>query len=110
MALKGRNRWLQTNNQELSIFQRLQDSEPIGVLVKFSMEQLIELLAYTPKHYWWLNQVEIWFSILVCKLLRRASFISQDDLKNRTLNFIDYCNQIMAKRFKWIYKGNVLAI
>ncbi|MEH2322773.1 MAG: transposase [Nostoc sp.] len=67
-------------------------------------------LAYTPKHSWWLNQVEIWFSILVRKLLRRASFISQDDLKNRTLNFIDYCNQIMAKPFKWIYKGNVLAI
>ncbi|MEH2378381.1 MAG: hypothetical protein V7K27_05675 [Nostoc sp.] len=35
IALKGRNRWLQTNNQELSIFQRLQDSERIGVTVKF---------------------------------------------------------------------------
>jgi len=81
IALKGRNRWLQTNNQELSIFPTLQDSERIGVTVKFSMEQVIELLAYTPKHSWWLNQVEIWFSNLVRKLLKRASFISQDDLK-----------------------------
>ena len=38
-------RWLSTNNQELSIFQRLQDSERIGAPVKFSMEQVIELFA-----------------------------------------------------------------
>lgn len=65
---------------------------------------------YTPKHSSWLNQIEIWFSILVRKLLRRGSFVSQDDLKNRILNFIDYFNQTMAKAFKWTYKGKVLAI
>lgn len=65
---------------------------------------------YTPKHSSWLNQVEIWFSILVRKLLKRASFKSQDDLKTRILDFIDYFNQKMAKPFKWTYKGKVLAI
>jgi putative transposase len=65
---------------------------------------------YTPKHSSWLNQIEIWFSILVRKLLKRASFVSQDDLKNRILNFIDYFNKTMAKPFKWTYKGKVLAI
>jgi len=65
---------------------------------------------YTPKHSSWLNQIEIWFSILVRKLLRRASFVSQNDLKNRILNFIDYFNKTMAKPFKWTYKGKVLAI
>jgi transposase len=65
---------------------------------------------YTPKHSSWLNQIEIWFSILVRKLLRRASFTSQDDLKNRILGFIDYFNKTMAKPFKWTYKGKVLAI
>ena len=65
---------------------------------------------YTPKHSSWLNQIEIWFSILVRKLLKRASFVSQDDLKNRILHFIDYFNQTMAKPFKWTYKGKVLAI
>lgn len=64
---------------------------------------------YTPKHSSWLNQIEIWFSILVRKLLKRASFVSQDDLKNRILNFIDYFNQTSAKPFKWTYKGKVLA-
>ena len=67
-------------------------------------------LHYTPKHSSWLNQIEIWFSILVRKLLRRGSFVSQDDLKNRILKFIDYFNQTMAKPFKWTYKGKVLAI
>jgi len=38
------------------------------------------------KHCSWLNQVEIWFSILVRKLLRRASFTSKAMLKNPSLN------------------------
>jgi putative transposase len=67
------------------------------------------IFHYTPKHSSWLNQIEIWFSILVRKLLRRASFVSQDNLKNRILNFIDYFNKTMAKPFKWTYKGKVLA-
>jgi len=57
-----------------------------------------------------LNQIEIWFSILVRKLLKRASFKSQDDLKTRIIEFIDYFNKTMAKPFKWTYKGKVLAI
>jgi putative transposase len=62
---------------------------------------------YTPKHSSWLNQIEIWFSILVRKLLRRASFKSQDDLKTRILEFIDYFNQTMAKPFKWTYSSPI---
>ena len=65
---------------------------------------------YTPKHSSWLNQIEIWFSILVRKLLKRASFLNKDDLKTRILDFINYFNQTMAKPFKWTYKGKVLAI
>lgn len=65
---------------------------------------------YTPKHCSWLNQIEIWFSILVRKLIKRASFASKDDLKNRILDFIDYFNKTMAKPFKWTYKGKVLAV
>jgi transposase len=35
---------------------------------------------YTPKHASWMNQIEMWFSILVRKLLKRASFTSVADL------------------------------
>ena len=66
-------------------------------------------VVYTPKHCSWLNQVEIWFSILVRKLLRRGSFTSTADLRARLLAFIDYFNQTMAKPFKWTYSGRPLA-
>ena len=56
-----------------------------------------------------MNQVEIWFSILVRKLLNRASFKSKEDLKTRLLEFINYFNRTMAKPFKWTYRGKVLA-
>jgi len=64
--------------------------------------------VYTPKHTSWLNQVEIWFGILVRKLLKRASFSSVDDLRQRILNFIDYFNRTMAKPFNWTYTGRPL--
>ena len=65
--------------------------------------------VYTPKHCSWLNQIELWFSILVRKLLRRASFTSTDDLRDRLLAFIAYFNRTMAKPFKWTYTGRPLA-
>ncbi|MGH2350033.1 MAG: transposase [Chloroflexota bacterium] len=64
--------------------------------------------VYTPKHCSWLNQIELWFSILVRKLLRRASFVSTDDLRDRLLAFIAYFNRTMAKPFKWTYTGRPL--
>lgn len=63
----------------------------------------------TPKHCSWLNQIEIWFSILMRKLLRRSSFTSTTQLKARILEFIEYFNRTMAKPFKWTYKGKPLA-
>jgi hypothetical protein len=63
---------------------------------------------YTPKHCSWLNQIEIWLSILVRKLIQRGSFTSVDDLKAKVLAFIDYYNRTMAKPFKWTYQGKPL--
>jgi hypothetical protein len=64
--------------------------------------------VYTPKHTSWLNQIEIWFSILVRRLLKRASFTSTTELRERILAFIDYFNKTMAKPFKWTYAGRPL--
>jgi transposase len=63
---------------------------------------------YTPKHCSWLNQMELWLSILVRKLLKRGSFASVADLKANILRFIDYYNRTMAKPFKWTYQGKLL--
>jgi transposase len=64
--------------------------------------------VYTPKHTSWLNQIEIWFSILVRKVLRRGSFRSTEELKQRIEGFIRYFNETMARAFKWTYKGRPL--
>lgn len=64
---------------------------------------------YTPKHCSWLNQIEIWFGILMKKVITRGNFISKDDLKCKILTFIDYFNETLAKPFKWTYRGKPLA-
>jgi transposase len=64
--------------------------------------------VYTPKHTSWLNQIEIWFSILVGRLLKRASFNSIEELHQTLINFIEYFNATMAKPFKWTYAGKPL--
>lgn len=63
---------------------------------------------YTPKHASWMNQIEIWFSILVRKVIKRGNFLSKADLKRKVEAFIDYFNNTMAKPFKWTYKGKAL--
>jgi len=64
---------------------------------------------YTPKHASWMNQVEIWLSILVRKVIKRGNFTSVQELKRKVLAFIEYYNRTMAKPFKWTYQGKALA-
>jgi putative transposase len=66
------------------------------------------VLHYTPKHCSWLNQSDIWRSILVRKLLTRGSFTSVAEFKAKVLAFIEYYNRTMAKPFKWTYQGKPL--
>ena len=64
---------------------------------------------FTPKHASWLNQIEMWFSILARKVIRRGNFVSIDDLGEKLTNFIDYFNTTLAKPFRWTYTGKPLA-
>jgi len=63
---------------------------------------------YTPKHASWMNQIEIWFSILARKLLKRGNFTSVADLKAKVLAFVAYFNRTMAKPYRWSYQGKAL--
>ncbi len=65
--------------------------------------------VYVPKHTSWLNQVEMWFSILVRRVLKRGDFPSLEALQARILEFIEYFNKT-AKPFKWTYTGRPLVI
>ncbi|HUF96324.1 MAG TPA: IS630 family transposase [Acidimicrobiia bacterium] len=62
---------------------------------------------HTPKHASWLNQVELFFSILTRRLLRRGEFSSRDDLIGRVMDFIREHNS-KAKPFRWTYDGSPL--
>ncbi len=62
-------------------------------------------LHRTPTHASWLNQIEMWFSILTRQLLDTAEFAHTSDLAGAILDYIDdYNNQ--AKPFKWTYHPN----
>jgi hypothetical protein len=63
---------------------------------------------YTPKHASWLNQIEIWFSILVQKLLARGNFACKKALRTKIEQFIAYFNRTMAKPFRWTMEAKPL--
>ena len=63
---------------------------------------------YTPTHASWMNQIELWLSILTRKLLKWGNFTSTDDLTAQVIGFIGYYNRTMAKPFKWTYQGKAL--
>lgn len=64
-------------------------------------------LHFTPTHASWLNQIEIWFSILGRKILKRGVFNSKEELVARLMAFIDEYNRT-AKPFRWTHTGDPL--
>lgn len=64
--------------------------------------------VYTPKHSSWLNQIEVVFGVIMRKVVRRGSFTSVKDLRDKLVNFIDYFNRVFAHPFRWTYTGRPL--
>ncbi len=96
----------------------LGEKDKLGILKNMkSRQEFLEneehriRIIYTPKHCSWLNQVEMWFSILSRMLLnKRASFKSLEALRSKIKEFIDYYNTNLAKPFNWTYAGKLLKI
>ena len=62
-------------------------------------------LHRTPTHASWLNQIEMWFSILTRQLLDTAEFNHTSEIAGAILDYVnDYNNR--AKPFKWTYHPN----
>jgi hypothetical protein len=64
---------------------------------------------FTPKHASWFNQIEMWFSIIVRKVIRRGNFISLEDIQTKIAHFTDFFNKTTAKPFRWTYEGKPVA-
>ena len=63
---------------------------------------------YLPKHSSWLNQIEVVFSVIARKVIRRGNFPSVEALRTRLLEFIDDFNRVFARPFRWTYTGRPL--
>jgi transposase len=55
---------------------------------------------FTPTHASWLNQIEIWYSLLSRYALRSASFTGVRQLRQAINDFISAHNE-MAASFEW---------
>lgn len=60
---------------------------------------------YTPIHASWVNQVEIFFSILHKRCLHLGSFKSEDELRDMVMKFIQLWNDKDGHAFNWTFKG-----
>lgn len=62
--------------------------------------------VYTPLHASWVNQIEIWFSILQRKVLRHGSFSSPMDLVAGVMDYIRHWNTVERRPFRWRFRGD----
>ncbi len=60
--------------------------------------------VYTPKHASWMNQVEIWFSILHRRVLQHGSFDAPERLKREVEAFSRWWNRHEAHPFRWTWR------
>ena len=63
------------------------------------------VFVYTPTHASWVNQIELFFSIVQRKCLRHGSFASTQDLRSTLLHFIAHWNHHLAHPFRWTFTG-----
>ncbi len=64
--------------------------------------------VFTPKHGSWLNQVELWFSVLARRFLKRGDFASAAEFEERLRRFLDEYNAQHAHPYRWTYTGEPL--
>ena len=61
-----------------------------------------------PEHGSWLNQVELFFSVLARQFLRRGDFGSVREFEERLRAYLDEYNREKAHPYRWTYTGEPL--
>ena len=64
--------------------------------------------VFTPKHGSWLNQVELWFSVLARRFLKRGDFAGAEQFEARLRAFLEDYNSQQAHPYRWTYTGQPL--
>lgn len=82
---EDRRRWLSKNNKRI-------------------------IFHYLPTHASWLNQIEVWFSSLTRRFLKRSNFKSIKELVNKFEQYLGYYNEKLAHPYSWTYTGKPLAV
>ena len=63
---------------------------------------------FTPKQGSWLNQVELWLSVLARRFLKRGNFCSAQDFETRLCDYLEVYNTHAAHPYRWTYAGQPL--
>jgi hypothetical protein len=64
--------------------------------------------VYLPRHGSWLNQVELFFSVLARRFLQRGDFASAAEFEARLGTFLEDYNARQAHPYRWTYTGEPL--
>lgn len=64
--------------------------------------------VYTPLHASWMNQVEIWFSILQRRILKHGDFATPIAQAQRVDGFIAHWNEWERRPFRWTWRTDRL--
>ena len=94
-------KWGRKNKEIHAVLDNLATHEVDEVEVWLQKHKKVHF-HFTPTHASWLNQVELWFSILERQLLKRGNFNDTKDLSKKIMHFIDNYNK-QAKPFAWCY-------
>lgn len=61
--------------------------------------------VFTPKHCSWLNPIENWFGALQKRRITNSTFMSIEELEEKLIQYIEFTNRFLAKKYKWKFKG-----
>jgi transposase len=68
----------------------------------------LHVFHFTPVHGSWMNQVELFFSVLARRFLKRGDFDGPEDFERRLTAWLERYNQEQAHPYRWTYTGEPL--
>ena len=96
------NKWGRNKKRKLHIIIDNFSTHDVDEVQAWLKKHKNVIFHFTPTHASWLNQIELWFSILQRQLIRRGNFVDTIDLSKKIMKFVESYNK-KAKPFAWCY-------